>query len=738
MATIDNLEIELTADTEKAIKSIKSLATAFKSLEKASNSSGETFKKLSDNVNSFGASVKANIKDIERLAKALDKISKAKVNTAKLGAITKAKPTTTTTTGKPLDGGVSATVKSSAPTKDLPKKIDETKKSLDGLSKSQKKVTEASKGFKKATKNVKKFSKELKKTASNIPILGTLGKKVAHFFKTLGNIAWYRIVRRGLTEIANGAKEGLQNLYAYSLALKGLDSTKASINLDRLASKLMQLKNTLSVTLSSVLDQFMPQIMQGLNWIIKKTEVLNETLAAMAGKKTWTRAKEVTVSWGDALEDDNKKAKELEKTLMGFDEINKLNDDKDTGSGVGELAPTDMFEEVKVSKEAKERAKAWGEALDNVKKKIEDIWAAMQPIINWFKKKPTSGDTFDKNPFESWTSFWETTLKGWELMYEGYDAFLQQAAGEWEALFPEQGGPPNLKSWFDWYQNRLELIEQVINNIFGTNYELNWEFKDLKAGSLADTVKSLLGLDEAFENSKKTASDWTKSLAEGFKKVREKIKKNLVEKGIKKIQKFCSEGKQNFEDFSKNIKSIFKSFTKPWDETIDGMIDKWKEFLKLFEKEEKTGAKNAVDNAKEQIIVGATGATKKGTDNQTSGNSAVKNLIDKTLEENPKVKKVQLMFASGGFPTPGQLFIANEAGPEMVGTMKGKTTVANNQQIVDGIKHGVLEAMTSVMAQTDKAPVIENVFRVDSETLYRITKKGEQKYNGRYNVSTAF
>ena len=49
-------------------------------------------------------------------------------------------------------------------------------------------------------------------------------------------------------------------------------------------------------------------------------------------------------------------------------------------------------------------------------------------------------------------------------------------------------------------------------------------------------------------------------------------------------------------------------------------------------------------------------------------------------------------FASGGYVDAGQLFIAREAGPEMVGTMGGRTAVANNDQIVDGVAGGVERA----------------------------------------------
>ena len=49
-------------------------------------------------------------------------------------------------------------------------------------------------------------------------------------------------------------------------------------------------------------------------------------------------------------------------------------------------------------------------------------------------------------------------------------------------------------------------------------------------------------------------------------------------------------------------------------------------------------------------------------------------------------------YAKGGFVDNGQMFIAREAGPEMVGTIGNKTSVANNEQIVSGIAQGVSDA----------------------------------------------
>ena len=54
-------------------------------------------------------------------------------------------------------------------------------------------------------------------------------------------------------------------------------------------------------------------------------------------------------------------------------------------------------------------------------------------------------------------------------------------------------------------------------------------------------------------------------------------------------------------------------------------------------------------------------------------------------------------YATGGFPTTGEVFIAREAGAEMVGSIGGRTAVANNDQIVTAVSQGVAKAVSSVM-----------------------------------------
>ena len=88
------------------------------------------------------------------------------------------------------------------------------------------------------------------------------------------------------------------------------------------------------------------------------------------------------------------------------------------------------------------------------------------------------------------------------------------------------------------------------------------------------------------------------------------------------------------------------------------------------------------------------------SDSGKSFGEKVFNTVNDTLTDifNPfgaviKIAKNKFGFADGGFPDDGQLFLAGESGPEFVGSMGGHTAVANNDQIVEGIREGVESAM---------------------------------------------
>lgn len=75
-------------------------------------------------------------------------------------------------------------------------------------------------------------------------------------------------------------------------------------------------------------------------------------------------------------------------------------------------------------------------------------------------------------------------------------------------------------------------------------------------------------------------------------------------------------------------------------------------------------------------------------------------------------------YASGGFPETGELFIAREAGPELVGRIQGKTAVANNDQIVSGISSGVYHAVRNALQSQGNGDMnIHATFVMDGEII---------------------
>ena len=74
-------------------------------------------------------------------------------------------------------------------------------------------------------------------------------------------------------------------------------------------------------------------------------------------------------------------------------------------------------------------------------------------------------------------------------------------------------------------------------------------------------------------------------------------------------------------------------------------------------------------------------------------------LID--FPEIPLLDEKELLskHADGGFPSMGQMFIAREAGPELVGTIGSRSAVVNNDQIVESVSAGVYRAVKAAMGQ---------------------------------------
>jgi hypothetical protein len=88
------------------------------------------------------------------------------------------------------------------------------------------------------------------------------------------------------------------------------------------------------------------------------------------------------------------------------------------------------------------------------------------------------------------------------------------------------------------------------------------------------------------------------------------------------------------------------------------------------------------------------------------------------------------LLASGGFVDRGQMFIAREAGPELVGTIGGRTAVANNDQIVESVSRGVYQAVVAAMgSQQQGRGVTEVRVYLDGKDITRAVET-EQRDRG--------
>jgi hypothetical protein len=179
----------------------------------------------------------------------------------------------------------------------------------------------------------------------------------------------------------------------------------------------------------------------------------------------------------------------------------------------------------------------------------------------------------------------------------------------------------------------------------------------------------------------------------------------------------------------------------------------------------------AAKNSAEKNMPGYSGMMvsnfKKTFDNDTTAVSSVKTWLDSinTAIANWKIPEVKIptvyetlfeekykqpylnggtyapkQYAVGGMPDYGQMFIAREAGPELVGSVGRHTTVMNNDQIVSSVSQGVAGAVASVImpifgAMNSNKSSGDVVLMVGERELGRVALSGIQGLNGRFNPS---
>lgn len=87
-------------------------------------------------------------------------------------------------------------------------------------------------------------------------------------------------------------------------------------------------------------------------------------------------------------------------------------------------------------------------------------------------------------------------------------------------------------------------------------------------------------------------------------------------------------------------------------------------------------------------------------------------------------------YAVGGLPNMGQMFVAREAGPELVGTLGGHTAVMNNDQIVQSVSDGVYRAVKAAMGNGQPVNVTFKV-EADSKGIFKVTQEEARQFFNR-------
>lgn len=199
-----------------------------------------------------------------------------------------------------------------------------------------------------------------------------------------------------------------------------------------------------------------------------------------------------------------------------------------------------------------------------------------------------------------------------------------------------------------------------------------------------------------------------------------------------------------FDPLTENIQEHFDLFSEWWDTTMlawweDQVVpwfekEKWQEqYEHILEVADETFTK--IEEKIKEHIEAAEESVNNSCDSMKEAIQSVMDEIDELIE---KLKQVPSevtfhapgQYASGGFPTTGSLFFANEAGAELVGTIGGRTAVASNNEIT-GIREAVLESgnqesellarlVTITQALLDKEPVV-----IDDRNIARMATSGQ-------------
>ena len=280
-----------------------------------------------------------------------------------------------------------------------------------GIKKTDNDLRSIRKNLRLASNELSKFGKNAKKAFSSAlkqaqrlgaAILGLRkqSNRGMSFGRMLGSSVLFSFVFQGISAIQNAIKEGSDNLAQYS------DTYNQSIS--SMVSSLLYLKNAWAAAFAPIVNVVAPYISSFIDMIASALNAVGRFMAALTGKGFVVQAKKAWKDYGAGLADAGSSAdgandsmKELQKTVLGFDQLNILNSpDKGSGSGSGgsgsgsgaDVSPSEMFETIQTTGAVADFAKQIREAFLNedweglgsilasgINKGIQKIY----DVINW-------------------------------------------------------------------------------------------------------------------------------------------------------------------------------------------------------------------------------------------------------------------------------------------------------------------------------------------------------------------
>lgn len=269
--------------------------------------------------------------------------------------------------------------------------------------------------------------------------------------------------------------------------------------------------------------------------------------------------------------------------------------------------------------------------------------------------------------------------------------------GNWlkeNPLTPELDSKPILDSGaniLNAFETNLSYAEQRQREHSDTTRTILDTIADEYASLGIDVSGVLVGMESAIteftSSSEKQFGTWSDKIQTLF----DELKKSLTG-SVEQTETEVDQLIENTEKKIDRLKNLELRSETTWDEahandtvTPSNTVDESREFLLELEQERKTN--RTLDIIKAAVETVATGIPE-----------AVSNM-SKLVGVMAGGSMAVPLFASGGYPDEGSLFIARERGAEMVGSIGGRTAVANNDQIVEAIQRGVYEAEMAARSQ---------------------------------------